>query len=99
MIYLLKHDIFYRNEKQLPLRPSIQGLLLQSLAIGSVLIPKLILVSNTLIFAPYVLPATMLAELFIIVIVNSLLFGTAKGIIIFDLLINSYEYIATIFSF
>ena len=72
----------------MPLRPSIQGLLLQSLSIGSILIPKLILVSNALIFAPYVLPATMLAELFVIVIVNSFLFGTAKGIIIFDQQIN-----------
>ena len=84
----------------MPLRPSIPGYFLQSLSIGSVLIPKLILVSNTLIFAPYVLPATMMAELFLIVFVNWLIFGTTKGRTIYlKIYILTYVLIALLIYF
>ena len=71
-----------RNEKRLPLTTSvIPGLLLMSLAVGSILIPKLILIATTLIFAPYILPITMVAELLIIVVLNWCLFGNISKII------------------
>ena len=52
-----------------------------SLATGSILIPKLILIATTLIFAPYILPITMVAELLIIVLLNWCLFGNISKII------------------
>ena len=60
---------------------NLTGLFLMSLATGSILIPKLILIATTLIFAPYILPITMVAELLIIVLLNWCLFGNISKII------------------
>ena len=68
-----------RNVDRLPQNPGFIGTCLQFCAILSVLAPKIMFVSNALIFAPYIFPLGYTCELFIVIGYNWLISGDTKG--------------------
>ena len=47
--------------------------------IGSILIPKLLLMTFSIILVPYILPITMVMEFLIIILLNWCVFGSTRG--------------------
>ena len=55
-----------RNSEFLPLGTTFAGFICQFISIGAMMATKLVIISNLLIYAPFVYPIGMLLELFII---------------------------------
>ena len=55
-----------RNIEFLPVETTIVGFMCQFISIGAMMVTKLVLISNLLIYAPYTYPIGMLLELVII---------------------------------
>ena len=68
-----------RNVDRLPQNPGFIGTCLQFCAILFILAPKIIFVSNALIFAPYIFPIGYTCELLIVIGYNWLIGGDTKG--------------------
>lgn len=64
-----------KNEKRFPVTPSLVGTLIQMVAIGSLLGPKMFLISSALLHAPYVFPLVLIIAMGLIVIYQKLMFG------------------------
>ena len=59
-------NVYNRNFEFLPVETTAMGYIFQFIAICSMIIAKLVLISNLLIYAPYTYPIGMILELFII---------------------------------
>ena len=68
-----------RNVHRLPQNPGVMGTWLQFCAILSLLAPKIIFISNALIFAPYIFPIGYTGELLIVIGYNCLISGDTQG--------------------
>ena len=75
----LSYFLCHRTSKRLPLTPSLKETFLLMIQISVIVVPKFILISTSLIQAPYILPLGMLLELLIIMLINFCLYRQCKN--------------------
>ena len=68
-----------RNVHRLPQEPGFLGMVLQILAILSLLTPKILFISNALIFAPFTFPIGYTLELLLVLAYNWIISGEIQG--------------------
>ena len=68
-----------RNVHRLPQEPGFLGMVLQILAILSLLTPKILFISNALIFAPFTFPIGYTIELLLVLAYNWIISGEIQG--------------------
>ena len=68
---------FFRNESRLPLSPSFMGKIMQCLMVLTLFFPKIMMVSMSLVHAPYSYPITLLLEYALVVSYNWIAFKSS----------------------
>ena len=68
-----------RNVHRLPQEPGFVGMVLQILAIVFLLTPKIVFISNAVIFAPYTFPIGYFLELLLVLGYNWIISGEIQG--------------------
>ena len=68
-----------RNVHRLPQEPGFLGMVLQILAILTLLTPKILFVSNALIFAPFTFPIGCTLEVLLVLAYNWIISGEMQG--------------------
>ena len=71
--------LIFRNIKRQPLSPGILTTVGQFLATICMVIPKILLVSSTFIYAPFLFPIAYVFEYLLIIGYNKLITGSANG--------------------
>ena len=79
IVLYIGYFLCLRSSKRLPLTPSLMEIFLLMFQISFIVVPKFIVISTSIIQAPYILPLGMLLELLIIMIINSCLYRQCKN--------------------